>query len=673
MIPVWRRQTLLATTALGAALISPGLAQAEDTVAEIRALKAELKATIDEVRTLKSELHRYENKSAQQDRKIQEAAKETKAEAAKATNVANAAQVAAAGVKGPLIAPGIKPVVVSFTNGLTVETVDKEWYFKIGGRLQVDGGASSQPFNGRAGNAGIRRARIALEGRAAKVWFYKLEYDFASNAPYTSSFAPIGIAGCVVAVGGAVNCGGGNITSLPKNTMIGGLRDAYFGTDSPLLTTPLSKDPAWIMFGNQWEPNGLEQMTSDNFSDFVEKSIVTDTFTAARHIGVSAGLHGDVWSWKGGVYSTAPEDKALAPPASSGAPLIWAVGTSTTAGPLAITRNYAGTGGGQYFDISTRATVAPLFDKEEQRLIHFGGWFRYHRPNDATAANDDRNMTPGSTANWNGAAASEANILSEQLLGGPDLSCGFVPLNYAQTIVRGVYGGPLVSGRCVKDEQVFGLEAEGTYGPFSVQGEYMHSHYNRDAYRLLYAATALSVVTPASVTAPANGVYVPGGTSVDFSGFYVYTTYYLTGESRSQSYNVASKDGANFDQIKILHPFSEGGMGAWEIGARLSSVNLNSGPISGQSYVNAMNAAALAGSIPGASPNNANIVRAVANAGIVGGRQNDFTLGVNWYPDKGIRFMANWVRVVNLSAPFDRPWEQGAHPNLFVMRAQVNW
>ncbi len=95
------------------------------------------------------------------------------------------------------MAPGIPPVVVTFTNGLKVETLDKDWSFKIGGRIFVDGGASSQPFNGKSGNVGIRRARLEVEGRAAKVWFYKLQYDFAGNAPNTTVFTPIGIAGCV--------------------------------------------------------------------------------------------------------------------------------------------------------------------------------------------------------------------------------------------------------------------------------------------------------------------------------------------------------------------------------------------------------------------------------------------------------------------------------------------
>ena len=625
--------------------------------------RAEIKALLARVKALEAKVARQEKETAH------------------ATNVANAASAAAAVVKGPLVAPGIPPVVVTFTNGLKVETLDKDWSFKIGGRIFVDGGASSQPFTGKSGNVGIRRARLEVEGRAAKVWFYKLQYDFAGTVDNSTVFTPIGIAGCSQTITAAglpttVNCGGGTINSIPSYSYLGGMRDAYLGTDSPWLTTPLSKDPAWIMVGNQYEPSsGLELITSSKYIDFIERSLATDTFGANRHIGASIGLRGDVWTWKGGIFSTSPEDRALAPPAQNGAPLVWATpaftGGGTPTGPLGVVRNYTATGGGQYFDLSTRFTVAPILNKEEGQLIHFGGWFRYHQPNSSNGANDDRVMLLGSNTR------SEANILGEGLVGTPDLSCGFVAQNYAQTITRSVLAGPLVSGNCVKNMEAFGLEAVGAYGPFSVQGEYMHQHYNRDWNQLLYASTVAAFVNPpTSLNGPSNGVWVPGGTSMDFTGFYVYTTVYLTGESRAEAYNVKDKNGAAFEQIKILHPFSQGGWGAWELAARLSSVNLNSGPISGQSYVNAMNAAGAAAAAQwnaGASPTNAYLVRAAANSGIVGGRQNDFTLGLNWYPDRGIRFMANWIRVVNLSAPYNAPWEQGSHPNLFMMRAQIDW
>ena len=72
----------------------------------------------------------------------------------------------------------------------------------------------------------------------------------------------------------------------------------------------------------------------------------------------------------------------------------------------------------------------------------------------------------------------------------------------------------------------------------------------------------------------------PGGTSVNFSGYYVYATWYLTGESRAQSYRTypgTYNFPGTFDQIHIIHPVSAGGTGAWEVAARLSEINLNSG------------------------------------------------------------------------------------------------
>ncbi|MGH7487884.1 MAG: porin [bacterium] len=91
---------------------------------------------------------------------------------------------------------------------------------------------------------------------------------------------------------------------------------------------------------------------------------------------------------------------------------------------------------------------------------------------------------------------------------------------------------------------------------------------------------------------------------------------------------------AIFAGLQLAVPFA--GIGAWELGARFSALNLN-------------------------------------DAGIQGGREENVTVGLNWYPDPGIRFMWNWIKVTHLSAPFDRPYLNGASPNIFLMRAQVNW
>jgi phosphate-selective porin OprO and OprP len=552
--------------------------------------------TAAEIRLLKEQLKRLEARVAKQDREQ----RETNAQVRHATNVVNAAVA-----KGPAT-PAPPPVFVSFKNGLFVETEDHAYSFKLGGRIHVDGGGSSQPETGKAGNAGLRRAQLQVDGKFANYYFYKLQYEFAMNNTTTT-------------IGG---------TSTP----LGGMLDAYMGIQHPALSVPFAKDPLYVMIGHQYEPANLERLISSNYIDFIERSIATDGFTPNRHIGIAIGGYGDNWSAKGGVFSTSPQDKALAPAANFNYDpwqILPKVGTG-----------YPVTGGGQYFDIAGRATYAPIMDDE--RLLHLGAWGRYHQPNDSIAGNDDRVLTPGANLK------TEANILNENLVGAPDLSCGAVAL----------YGGGAVAGKCVKDVVEYGAELVGSYGPVSVQAEYSGAHYDRNPNALALASAYTSLNSNI-------GLIQPQVTAANFDGYYVYGTWYLTGESRAEAYNVKDKNSASFQQIKIRHPLSAGGWGAWELGLRFSSVDFNSGPITGSTYQNLVSLGVLKG--------NTALVRAVTNSSVVGGREQDLTAGINWYPEKGFRVMANWVRVMELSAPYDRPYLNGAHPNLFMVRTQVDW
>jgi phosphate-selective porin OprO/OprP len=139
-----------------------------------------------------------------------------------------------------------------------------------------------------------------------------------------------------------------------------------------------------------------------------------------------------------------------------------------------------------------------------------------------------------------------------------------------------------------------------SYGAFSVQGEYIGMHYNRDAGQIVLTGS-------------------PGAASIDFSGYYVYATWFLTGESRSSAYLTSANyvSPGTFGQIKIINPLSAGGWGGWELAARVSEVNLNSGGYLVQQPVG-------------------------ISSSIQGGSQTDFTLGLNWYADRGVRFMLNW-------------------------------
>lgn len=101
-----------------------------------------------------------------------------------------------------------------------------------------------------------------------------------------------------------------------------------------------------------------------------------------------------------------------------------------------------------------------------------------------------------------------------------------------------------------------------------------------------------------------------------FDGYYVSGTWVITGERRT--YNTQS--GA-FDAVPVAHPFDPkaGAWGAWELGLRYSNVDLN--------YH-----AGAAGAAP-------------AFDAIRGGDEQNWTLGLNWYPNAISRVMFDYAQV----------------------------
>jgi len=165
--------------------------------------------------------------------------------------------------------------------------------------------------------------------------------------------------------------------------------------------------------------------------------------------------------------------------------------------------------------------------------------------------------------------------------------------------------------------------------------------------------------------------FSPGGLSLFFSGYYLSAMWFLTGESKASAYQVDNNSNpGGFRQVTIRHPLSAGGWGAVALTGRLSEVDLNSGPFQGN-YYNTLYALAPLGAI--GSPGFGTKKLAIYNSGVLGGRQQDATLGVNWYPETGIRFMLNVTRVMALSAPCSQPWLNGVHPTTVILRTQVDW
>jgi phosphate-selective porin OprO/OprP len=164
----------------------------------------------------------------------------------------------------------------------------------------------------------------------------------------------------------------------------------------------------------------------------------------------------------------------------------------------------------------------------------------------------------------------------------------------------------------VSGAQVYSGEVAGTYGPLFFQGEYFW--YNVDRGN--------------------NIIPLP---SVKFDGGYGEVAYSLTGETRK--YNPGS---ASYGGIVPANPWSptENGWGAWEIAGRVSTMNLND-------------------------------QLATAN-GVAGGRQTVYTAALNWYVNRNVRFMFDYLHgdIAKQISPTNSG-DAGAKFNAFAMRTQV--
>lgn len=126
----------------------------------------------------------------------------------------------------------------------------------------------------------------------------------------------------------------------------------------------------------------------------------------------------------------------------------------------------------------------------------------------------------------------------------------------------------------------YGLELATIQGPFSLQGEYFYSTLDRKGFK-----------------------------DADIDGWYVLGTFTLTGETRGY------RDGV-MRTISPRNAVGHGGFGAWELVARYDELDLWDS-----------SAAREGGSVQG----------------LRGTKAENWTLGLNWYVNDNIRFMANYV------------------------------
>jgi len=118
------------------------------------------------------------------------------------------------------------------------------------------------------------------------------------------------------------------------------------------------------------------------------------------------------------------------------------------------------------------------------------------------------------------------------------------------------------------------------------------------------------------------------GVSPDFYGGYAFASWMITGESRNYQFGKGS-----FGRIKPDRTY-----GAFEVAVRYSMLNLNSFPL------------------------------------VAGGRENNVTVGFNWYVNRNIRAMANYLVINNDAHASDRGSLIGNDdPGIFHARLQIDF
>jgi phosphate-selective porin OprO and OprP len=121
-----------------------------------------------------------------------------------------------------------------------------------------------------------------------------------------------------------------------------------------------------------------------------------------------------------------------------------------------------------------------------------------------------------------------------------------------------------------------------------------------------------------------------GAPTLDFDSWHLGGAWALGGESRAEAYEI---EAGEFKALPLMEPFRHrNGGGAWELTARYASIDLN-------------------------------------DADLVGGSEETFSVGANWYANRNIRFLLDWTRIVDSdrSSPV-RVATEGM--NIVTLRAQ---
>jgi len=404
--------------------------------------------------------------------------------------------------------------------GFTVETAHKDFSFHIGGWVQMDSVWWNQPAKLKpATQEGTLEDGVFF--RRVALQLNGVAWD---NIDYNLNYAFDSFGGPTT-----VTTAGGAVTSVVnRNPAIGELQDCWIQI----------RDMPWIgsvRIGQMRVPQGIEGDLVSNPRDmtFLERASFTDAFYNNFAPGLWVGNHvlNDRATWAAMAYRQAG-------------------GTIKSGGVLQLGAADGAAIGDDNWAYSARLTALPVYENEGRCLVHLGANVTYK----------------SALANTVGAPV------------GPRFVDFAARPEMRDTIGGYQNVGPGDGNACVdtgliqcNNATIPGFEFFSVLGPLTLQSE----------ASLAYANDATAVTPPGGAT-----LAFPAHT-LGFWGGYVQVAYFLTGENRQYD--------RRFGALKVsgVRPYSpfffkfdrSGGicqnLGALELAARYSYLNLNDGPVQG--------------------------------------------------------------------------------------------
>lgn len=347
------------------------------------------------------------------------------------------------------------------------------WSFKPRGRIQFDVGNVSNPedaivtrnlgFNARA-----RRIRLGAEGTIPGDFGYRVEVDFANNE---------------------IRFGDAIITYTPKD------------------------QPYSFTLGNHFTFSGLDQITSSNFTSFLERAQMTEAYGGSRRLGASIGLRNEDNSlrFNGGLFAAHSIDSGLDNEGWIGA---------------------------------ARVVYSPQL---MGGTVHLGANYQYRNfqsNNDQTASNSIGAPSTNQIARYR---ARPFTMLTDQ---------------------RFVDTGNFAA----ESDSIYGVEFGGVFKSFHFAGEaqWTRVHVGYDPGDVLSGNDQFVFNSASGCPTTANcfPIYVVPDDDPGFFSAYGEIGYFFTGESRGY------RNGA-WDRTRVLRPLSKGGWGAFQINGRVDYLDLD--------------------------------------------------------------------------------------------------